>query len=173
MSNIAFGCLTALAVHALVTGERWKNSRSQRRTTLIAQCIGWFLILLFAFWPYWPWIRPVMHPIARSGTDDTLLALGTCLVMASVYLRGVKGHAWCAPVRWFGRHSYELYLWHEFVVIAGVDLYLKLYPKGSSRVVLVGFVVAIVAMTAPLAWALAKWFSEPLNRKLRGAPLPT
>lgn len=173
MSNIAFGCLTALVINGLVQGGYWKNSRGQRRAMLFAHCFGCFLILLFAFWPYWPWIRPVMHPIARSGTDDTLLALGTCLVMSAVYLRDAKGRAWCEPVRWFGRHSYELYLWHEFVVIAGVDLYVKLFPKGSSRGAIVAFVIAIIACTAPLAWGLAKWFSEPLNRKLRGAPLPS
>ena len=174
MSNIAFGCLTALLVNYPVQKGWWKNTTAQHRVMKSAQCVGWFLIVLFAFWPYWPSIRPVMHFIGKTGTDDTLLALGTCLVMSSVYLRGIHGRAWCAPVRWFGRHSYELYLWHEFVVIACIDLYVRLYPhKDSSRLVIVLFVVAIFAMTAPLAWAMAKWFSEPLNRKLRGAPLPT
>ncbi len=173
MSNIAFGCLTALSVHSAIKRGWWLNTLKQRRIFFCMQMCGWLLIAFFATWPRWAWVRPLSKAIGRSGVDDTLLALATCLVIASIFLRGARGRKWSAPLRWFGRHSYELYLWHEFVVIAGVHAYMKFYPKGSSRGVLVSFVITIVALTAPLAWALARWFSEPLNRTLRGAPLPT
>ena len=173
MSNIAFGCLTALCVNSSIKRGWWRDTLKQRRLAFYVQLPGWLLVAFFATWPRWGWVRPLSRAIGRSGVDDTLLALATCIVIASMSLRGVRGRSWSTPLRWFGRHSYELYLWHEFVVIAGVDLYVKLYPKGSSRSVLVAFVVGILAITVPLAWALAKWFSEPLNRKLRGAPLAT
>jgi peptidoglycan/LPS O-acetylase OafA/YrhL len=111
-----------------------------------------------------------MQVLGRSGIDDTLLALGACLVLAAVTLGGGRGTVWTAPLRWFGRHSYEVYLSHEFVVMGGVAVFARWYPKSDApRDVVAGFVVAILVLTAPLGWALARWFSEPMNRWLRGA----
>ena len=88
------------------------------------------------------------------------------MIFATV-LRGRRGTRWTACVRWFGRHSYEVYLTHEFLVIAGTELYFHLH-RGSVWL----YVAAIVAMTAPLGWAVARWLSEPANRALRGARSP-
>jgi peptidoglycan/LPS O-acetylase OafA/YrhL len=126
---------------------------------------GWAGILLIAIFPRWP----LTYTLGRSGTDDALLALSVCLVMAAVTLRRKHGSPWSAPVRWFGRHSYELYLSHEFIVIAGVTLYARLDLHRASRGMVAAFVVAMLVATAPLAWMLARWFTEPANRSLRGA----
>jgi peptidoglycan/LPS O-acetylase OafA/YrhL len=112
-----------------------------------------------------------MRTLGRSGTDDALLALSVCLVMAAVTLRRKRGSRWSAPLRWFGRHSYEIYLSHEFIIIAGVALYARLYPQPAARPVIAAFVVAMLLATIPLAWALARWFTEPANRRLRGAEM--
>ena len=72
----------------------------------------------------------------------------------------------------FGRHRYELYLSHEFIIIAGVALYARFYPHEHSRPVTAAFVIVMLFTTAPLAWALARFFTEPANRWLRGVPLP-
>ena len=162
MASIAFGCLTA------VLADRMKSHAWTCRTLLSIGAAGWATILLIAIWPTWPHWHP-LRLFGRSGTDDTLLALGTCLVMFAVALRGEHGSTWSAPIRWFGRHSYELYLSHEFVVIAGVALFVRLYPHGASRATVAAFVLGILTLTAPLGWVLAKWFAEPLNRRLRGA----
>jgi hypothetical protein len=38
--------------------------------------------------------------------------------------------AWLtAPVRWFGRHSYELYLTYEFLVLLGVMAFLRWHGR--------------------------------------------
>ncbi|HEX3927043.1 MAG TPA: hypothetical protein VHW65_03530, partial [Gemmatimonadales bacterium] len=118
-------------------------------------------------WPRWA----VLRLLGRSGTDDSLLALSVCLVIAAVTLRRSHGLRWTAPLRWFGRHSYELYLSHEFVVMAGVALFAWKFPHGASRPVIGLFVLGIVLASAPLAWALARWFTEPANRWLRGAEM--
>jgi peptidoglycan/LPS O-acetylase OafA/YrhL len=164
MASIALGCLTAwvadhLSRRELSAKRRWLNA---------CLVVGWVLILLIAIWPRWPG----MTLLGKTGLDDTLLALGTCLVMLATALRGVRGHWWSEPVRWFGRHSYEVYLSHEFVVIAGVALYARWYAHGASRAVVAAFVVAMVALTAPLGWLLARWFAEPMNRMLRGSAPP-
>jgi peptidoglycan/LPS O-acetylase OafA/YrhL len=160
MASIALGCLTAwITERFLRNGPR--NTWALRAT----QIAGTAIILLIAIWPRWA----IMKPLGKSGLDDTLLALGACLIMFASSVRGVHGARWTAPLRWFGRHSYEVYLSHEFVVIAGVALFARWHPHGSSRGVVAAFVVAILALTAPLGWLLAKFFSEPMNRKLRGA----
>jgi peptidoglycan/LPS O-acetylase OafA/YrhL len=162
MASIALGCLTALAVDS-TSAREWS-----RRTLLTIGTAGWATILLVAIWP----TRPHWHPLwllGKSGTDDTLLALGACLIMFAVALRSRRGSTWSTPVRWFGRHSYEVYLSHEFLVIAGVSLFARWYPHGASRVIVAMFVLGMLLLTAPLGWALAKWFAEPMNRKLRGA----
>ena len=72
-----------------------------------------------------------------------------------------------APVRWFGRHSYEVYLTHEFAVILGVEMFLHWHGTRPGL-----WTVAITAATAPPGWAVARWFTEPMNRRLRGARQP-
>jgi peptidoglycan/LPS O-acetylase OafA/YrhL len=161
MASIALGCLTAYVVDRL-------SHRPLHSVWLRAvEIAGWAGILLIAIWPRWPGMRA----LGRSGTDDALLALSVCLVMAGVTLRRKRGSRWSAPLRWFGRHSYELYLSHEFIVIAGVALYTRLYLHHASRGIVAAFVFAMLLATAPLAWALARWFSEPANRALRGAEM--
>jgi peptidoglycan/LPS O-acetylase OafA/YrhL len=161
MASIALGCITAYLVDRL-------SHRAMRTAWLrVAEIAGWAGILLIAVWP-WPHSY-VMLTLGRSGTDDALLALSVCLVMAAVTLRRKRGSRWSAPLRWFGRHSYELYLSHEFIIVAGVALYAHFYAHHASRGVVAVFAAAMLLATAPLAWALARWFTEPANRWLRGA----
>jgi peptidoglycan/LPS O-acetylase OafA/YrhL len=110
----------------------------------------------------------VLEARGRSGTDDTMLGVGTCLVMLGSVLRGRVGRAWTAPIRWFGRHSYEVYLTHEFVVVGMTALYMRV-QRGSP----LWWIAAVVALAAPLGAVVARWYSEPLNRMLRGAAPPT
>jgi peptidoglycan/LPS O-acetylase OafA/YrhL len=167
MSDIAMGCIAA------VITERTARSglRLSERFLLAMQVMGWSILALILVWPRWH----VMLVLGKSGTDDTLLALGTSLVMVAVALRGVKSAAWTAPLRWLGRHSYELYLSHEFVVMAGAAFFGSLYPtphgvqlNSTPHGTIAMFVLAIVALTAPLGWALGRFFAEPLNARLRG-----
>jgi peptidoglycan/LPS O-acetylase OafA/YrhL len=157
MSGIALGCLTALLVDRLQrTNPRWMTTRM----LLGFQVAGAPMMMLIAIWPRWHW----MNFLGRSGTDDTALDLATCMVMMGSVLRGKPGRAWLAPVRWFGRHSYEVYLTHEFVVIGVTELYVRVH-RGSPLV----WIVAELALAAPLGAVVARWYSEPMNRRLRGA----
>ncbi len=161
MASIALGCLTAYVVDRL-SHHPIRTARSR-----VAEIAGWAGILLIAIWPRWA----VMRTLGKSGTDDALLALSVCIVMAAVTLRRKRGSRWSAPLRWFGRHSYELYLSHEFIILAGVALYTRFYPHEHSRGMVAMFVVAMLLGTVPLAWALARFFTEPANRRLRGAQM--
>jgi peptidoglycan/LPS O-acetylase OafA/YrhL len=162
MDGIALGCLCALVTGRLLRrGEAWRARWSKRLIGL--EVVGAAMILLIAVWPPWHWMRYV----GRSGVDGTVLAVGACLVMVGSVVRGRTGGRWTAPVRWFGRHSYEVYLTHEFVVVWGTMLYIKL-RRGPLPLWFFG----ILLLTAPLGWLVAKYFSEPMNRRLRGVAPP-
>jgi len=165
MSDIALGCLTALLVDWL---QREKLVWLGDGVLLGIQAAGAAMMLLIAIWPPWNW----MHRLGRSGTDDTALALATCMVILGTVLRGRTGRAWTAPIRWFGRHSYEVYLTHEFVVVWVTMLYVRVHRGGGNWGSPLVWIPAEVVLAAPLGWAVARWFSEPMNRRLRGAAGP-
>jgi peptidoglycan/LPS O-acetylase OafA/YrhL len=165
MDAIALGCLTALVV------SRLQESRSpllNRARSLIAlQLLGCAMMALVMAWPTWPWYKRAGHLLDQSTLYATILPLGVCFVMAATVLRGSRGALWTAPVRWFGRHSYEIYMTHEFVAIYGAYLMLRVHRGAPGT-----WAVAILLCTAPLGWAVARWLSEPANRALRGAAPP-
>ena len=161
---IALGCLTALlAVH--LEGAQ----RPPSRTLLHAlHLLGVGLMALILAQPTWPMYQPFGQWLDRTGLYATVLPLGTCCTLLATTLRRTPGTVWTAPVRWFGRHSYEVYLTHEFVVIALTRLMLRLH-RGQPWL----WAVAIVALAALLGWAVTRFFSEPANRALRGAAPPS
>ena len=161
MSGIALGCLTALLMEWLQRrNPKWMSAK----LLLAIQIVGATIMLTIVAWPPWH----LMHILGRSGTDDTALGVGTCLVMLGSVLRGRAGRAWTAPIRWFGRHSYEIYLTHEFVVVWATQLYVKVH-----RGLPLAWILAEVALAAVLGALVARWFTEPMNRRLRGAAPPS
>ncbi len=154
MDSIALGCLTAL-----LTEHLSRRPSLHRGGLLGLQIFGVALMALFMLFLPWHWLRPLYH----AGLGETILASGACLVMLASVLRGRRGRAWTAPLRWFGRHSYEVYLTHEFLVIAGTNMYAKLH-RGPLALWFLG----ILLLTAPLGALSARFLSEPLNRRLRG-----
>jgi len=165
MSDIALGCLTALLVDWV---QRNKPAWLREKVLLAIQIAGAAMMALIAFWPPWRW----MKVLGRSGTDDTALALATCMVILGSVVRGRTGSVWTAPIRWFGRHSYEVYLTHEFVVVWVTMLYVRVHRAGGNWGSPLVWIPAEVVLAAPLGWAVARWFSVPMNRWLRGATVP-
>jgi peptidoglycan/LPS O-acetylase OafA/YrhL len=124
----------------------------------------------------------------------TALRAVAALVLAGVYLRGIDGHevwgftlvalasatflfaaahapavsarlAWCtAPLRWLGRHSYELYLFH--IIVLG--LMRNLIAKEEMGYALhLPWLALFVLLSCLIAAAVARWVSEPASRALR------
>ena len=158
LDGIALGCLTALFTDwCLRTGRL-----THKPWPLLAQLAGALLMLMIAVWP-WPSALAGWHfkrVLADDGTDVTVLIIGAALFIWGSVLRGARGAAWLEPVRWFGRHSYEVYLTHEFAVIA----VLTAFDHGPVIV----WLAAVFALSALLGWLFARFFSEPLNSALRG-----
>jgi peptidoglycan/LPS O-acetylase OafA/YrhL len=69
-------------------------------------------------------------------------------------------------IGWFGRHSYELYLAH--IILHG--LMRTAMPRAALADAWKPLWLALfLAGSAFIAWAVARFFSEPANRRLRAA----
>jgi peptidoglycan/LPS O-acetylase OafA/YrhL len=155
---IALGCLSAVLTNRLrkrrqgsgLLGTEWWFSPLQ---------IGGAALLTFvALWPRWP----VTRFIGITGLDGTLLALGTCAIAVPSALKRARGRIWTAPVRWLGRNSYEVYMTHEFIVVWAVAAYT--HRQSGPQIM---WIAVITAISALLGAAVAHYYSEPLNRRLR------
>ncbi len=184
MDGIALGCLTALLTRYLETRQGRFRPANHLHSLGLLQWTGATIIALIACGPHWLW---KLFP-TKLDFYGTLLALGACFVMLASVLRQSGGHAnkWsriAAPIRWYGRHSYEVYLTHEFIVVWGVLLFSHLHPNANSKLgalaphqlslpIMAAWILGILLLTAPLGWVAARFFSEPMNRLLRGAKPP-
>jgi peptidoglycan/LPS O-acetylase OafA/YrhL len=184
MDGIALGCLTALVTRYFESAKATFNAPAKRRLLGVLQTIGWLIIALIALGPAWLWkLLP-----SKPDCYGTLLALAACLVISTSVLRQAGGQIskpsrLSGPIRWYGRHSYEVYLTHEFIVVWGVLLFSHFHPNRSpgptglaphqvSLPHMTVWVVGILVLTAPLGWATARYISEPMNLRLRGARSP-
>src|SRR6185312_5494171 len=89
----------------------------------------------------------LMKFLGRTGLDGTVLSVGACFVIAAPTPTGMRGGRLTQPIRWMGRHSYEIYLTHEFIVVSGCMLYAK-YQSGPQLLW-----VAVIALLAMLPGA--------------------
>jgi peptidoglycan/LPS O-acetylase OafA/YrhL len=152
MDAIALGCLTAL-----LCANR-SLSRAVLRVLGGAGAVLLVFILCFS-------LRAYQWGLGRSGLDMTILALGACMVLASV----AQGQ-WQAP-RVFkllvklGQLSYEVYLTHVFVVIGLFHIFLA--ANKPMRAVPVLF-LAVLLLAGVLGAIVSRAYSEPANHWLRG-----
>jgi peptidoglycan/LPS O-acetylase OafA/YrhL len=151
MDAIALGCLTALLVGRVCFSRTVLRGLAMAGTTLIAFI---FVGLRLAYFPL----------ITQSGLDMTIIALGTCMVIIAAAQTQWHGPRWLAPLLRLGQSSYEVYLTHMFVVFA----FFAIFVKCGSRIWAVPLLfVATVGVAAVVGERVARWFSEPLNRRLR------
>jgi peptidoglycan/LPS O-acetylase OafA/YrhL len=67
-------------------------------------------------------------------------------------------------VGWYGRHSYELYLFH-IILLAGIR---DLVPKNSlPNALKLPLFLAFLALSGAIAGLVARYFADPLNARLR------
>jgi peptidoglycan/LPS O-acetylase OafA/YrhL len=151
MDAIALGCLTALAV------ARFPLSlRSLRGLTVVGSALAIFILGFAA--------QPANRALERSGLDLTILALGSCMVIAAASQSAWKCPGILRPLARLGQRSYEVYLTHMFVVFAFFHLFL-LAGKPMFAVPLLFLVVIVVS--ALFGEIVARFYSEPLNHFIR------
>ena len=151
MDAIALGCLTALLVPKL---------QLSRRSAVLLQSAGAALILFILGFSI-----AVEHlGLARSGLGMTIIALGTCMVMAAVAQSTSTSLSILRPLMWLGRRSYEIYLTHMFVVIGCFVLFIDL---GAPAIGVPVMFVAVILGAGVAGEFVRRFYSEPANRYLR------
>jgi peptidoglycan/LPS O-acetylase OafA/YrhL len=151
MDAIALGCLTAIVL---------SRTRFPPSILRMAGAFGTVLLIFSLCFS----IRADAWGLGRSGVDMTIVAIGTCMVIAAAAQSGWKSPWLMRPLQLLGQRSYEVYLTHMFVVFALFRLFVA---AGSP---LAG-VPILFLMAVPIAGLLGDWvarlYSEPMNRLLR------
>jgi peptidoglycan/LPS O-acetylase OafA/YrhL len=151
MDAIALGCLTALVI--------WRRNLSSAVLWMLGS-VGTVLLgfsLGFS-------IRAYAWGLRRSGLDMTVLAVGTCMLIVVAAQTRWQAPRILTPLLRLGQRSYEIYLTHMFVVFGLFSLFVAGgKPMGAVAVL---FISAIVS-SGLLGEAVARFYSEPLNRTLR------
>jgi len=170
MDGIAFGCLAAIVAA--------KNKLSAK-ANLAFRTSGALLCLLITVF------RGIAARLAfyKAGLDVTVLEIGSVLLLIALQqkaesqpisdkgetvfsLKGVSEALYrsTAFLRWFGRNSYEVYLTHMFAVWPMVGLFF--YFHQSIHLSPLWF-LATLALAGGLGDLVARFYSEPLNHRLR------
>jgi peptidoglycan/LPS O-acetylase OafA/YrhL len=151
MDAIALGCLTALLAGRV---------HPPRRLAGVIATLGIAaLIFILGFS-----LRSEAWGLSGCGLDMTLVALGTCMIITSTAGADWRSPRVAAPLLRLGRYSYEIYLTHMFVVFALFDAFVAL---GSPLPAVPVLFVGVIAGAGVLGALLARWYSEPMNRRLR------
>ena len=97
----------------------------------------------------------------------TLMALGTAILLLGAHQRPstpLLDRSWSVVLGWFGRLSYELYLFHLIVLGSLRTIFLPSAARGDQKLLLL---LAYVALSAGTAALIGRFYSEPSNRGIR------
>ena len=155
MDGMAFGCLAALVSARVTLSER------VLRVSLVAGAIIAMLVVVFCN-------EDDYHAgIARFGLNFTLLEIGVALMLVPLG-KGIGNRTMSIGTSWLralGRWSYEIYLFHMLPLI-GLMIWFKQGERSGA--VFVATYVVMLAASIALGFLVSRYFSEPLNRRLRG-----
>lgn len=151
MDAIALGCLTAIAISRIAIA---------RRVISVIGVLGTALVLFILAFSN----QVEAWGLEQRGLDMTILAIGSCMVIATAASTRRKGPRAIFPLILLGRRSYEVYLTHMFVVFAFFGLYKTANLSISAVPVL--FISAIL-ISGSLGELVARFHSEPMNRLIR------
>ncbi len=151
MDAIALGCLTAM----LVSRIRFSRNALWALSGFGAAML--IFILGFSREASTRWLN-------RTGLDMTILALGTCMIIAVSAQTEWRSPRILAPLLRLGQRSYEVYLTHMFVVFALFDFFLS---RGKQMAAVPVLFIAVILLAALVGAAFARFYSEPMNRLIR------
>jgi peptidoglycan/LPS O-acetylase OafA/YrhL len=151
MDAIALGCLAAMLSSKVPSSQRARRVVGMIGIALVA------FVLCFSRTAY-------RWELGKVGIVETVLAVGTCLVIIVATQSGWRAPRALSPLLDLGQRSYEVYLTHMFVVLGMFGIFVKMGKPMALVPVL--FVVTIL-VAAILGDVAARCFSEPMNRRLR------
>jgi peptidoglycan/LPS O-acetylase OafA/YrhL len=151
MDAIALGCLTAITLSRLRVPRSVLWSLGALGAAILVFILGFS-------------IRAEAIGLGRSGLDMTLLALGTCFIIAAAAQSRWRSPRIGVPLATLGRRSYEIYLTHMFVVFALFRLFVAAgKPLGGVPILF----ISVILIAGFLGEWVARVFSDPVNRRLR------
>ena len=151
MDAIALGCLTAMGL------SRVRLTRSVLRAAGGLGAAMLMFILGFSN-------QVDAWGLGHSGLDMTILAIGTCLIIAAAAQSGWKSPRVIFPLLNLGQRSYEVYLTHMFIVFAMFALF---RTAGSPLPAVPILFVTVILLSGLIGEWVARYYSEPMNRLLR------
>jgi peptidoglycan/LPS O-acetylase OafA/YrhL len=151
MDAIALGCLTALLL---------RKRRLARPVLLTMGSVGALLMIFILCFS----IEANRWGLERSGLSMSIVALGACMVIAASSQSQWRSPRALAPLRLLGRRSYEVYLTHMFVVFGLFAVFVAAgKPLGAVPVLF----VTVIVCSGLVGELVARFYSEPMNRRLR------
>jgi peptidoglycan/LPS O-acetylase OafA/YrhL len=177
MDGIALGCLAAMFAAKIKLSDK---------ANLAFRISGAFLCLIITVF------RGIAVRLAfyKAGLDVTVLEIGSALLLIALQQQS-ESQAGSKPIsisastlnrigetlyrstaflRWFGRNSYEVYLTHMFAVWAMVGLFFHFHQNIQLSPL---WFLGTVALAGGLGYMVARFYSEPLNHRLRTKLLGT
>jgi peptidoglycan/LPS O-acetylase OafA/YrhL len=151
MDAIALGCLTALLV---------SRHRFSRSGLWVLGTLGTALLIFSLCFS----VETETWGLYHTGLDMTILAVGTCMFIATVAQTKWKGPRVINPILKLGQSSYEVYLTHMFVVFGMFQLFILIGKP--FRAIPALFLLVIVTATL-FGEVVARLYSEPMNRWVR------
>ena len=151
MDAIAMGCLTAIIL---------AHRMPSRGASAACGVLGFALLAVMLGASRWMW----QVGIARHGMEMTIDGVGTCLVIAWAVQTRWRGPRILSPLLLLGRRSYEIYLTHMFVVFALLHVFVA---AGKPLAGVPWFFIGTILLAALVGEIVARFYSEPMNRKLR------
>jgi peptidoglycan/LPS O-acetylase OafA/YrhL len=151
MDAIALGCLTALVV-------------SRIRLSRIALWVLWAIGVALLVFSLCFSMTGDAWGLERAGLDMTVVAVGTCLVIAVVAQSEWKAPRILGPLLRLGERSYEVYLTHMFVVFGVFGIFVW---AGKPMWCVPWLFIGVIVVAGLLGEVVARFYSEPLNRAIR------
>ena len=156
-----FSCMDSIAIGCLFAIMSYKKVIPKLVTTLFST-IG-VIIVLFVLVQK----RGTAYPfLSELYLFKTLLSVGVGLLLISSVRQQLSGwfRTLLSPLIFYGKISYEVYLSHVFVVLAGVTLYRH---YGSNLSYSLFWLIGMIALSALLGYLVKEYFSEPMNTWIR------
>ena len=144
---IALGCLTALLKRKVSLTKR----ASAIATWIAAPTLAWVYLIGID---------------GHEAVGFSLMALATCALLLASGADAQEGRPvrLLGPLRWMGRQSYELYLFHIVVLACMRDLVPRDALANGAKPL---WLLVFIALSCAAAAAISRYFSEPANRALR------
>ena len=158
MDAIALGCLTALALNRF-SRTHTRRGLSHRTILALAMTGSTILVLCLCFS-----LQLDKLGLEKAGLGMTLIAIGTCLLIAASVESKWQAPKILAPVLAYGRRSYEIYLTHMFLVFACFDYFMT--TSRSLKAIPLLFLITLL-LAGVLGELVGRFYSEPANRRLR------